>query len=604
MRQPGADRRRALASILAGLALIAAALAVWAQATGGFRTYVFGVPLSVRGTLRPTLAALAFGAAALHLVGAWRWRVWHVAAHRLAFAPPIIAAAASLGMLVAGLLYGAKATGGSDPYGYVSQAMLWLRGDLHIRQDFVASVPWPNAAWTFSPLGYRPAEGFTIVPTYAPGTALLMALGHAIVGACGPYVVGPLCGAALVWLSYRLGVRLSGPIAGLIAACCIAASPTVLLMANWPMSDVPAATFWTASLVAALRSGRAGALTSGVMAGIAITIRPNIAPLTLAPAALVYLSNRADVKTSASHVTAFAIGCAPFVLFVAWLFNSLYGSPLRSGYGDLGELYALSHAAENLKLYPSWFVDSQGPLAFAWLAAPAVAVWRRGPRLPFRLVLFAFAGLVFFAYLFYLPFETWTYLRFLLPAYPVIFVLAADVFWEASAVLGRWGRGAVMLLIGTAMVGVSATQSDGRNVLEIGSGEQKFADVGRYVASSLPRNALVLAMQHGGNVRYYSGRLTMRYDQLDSAWLDRALAHLRTGGHEPFLVLEDWEVQRFREQFAGQRGVAAVDRLPVAVTLDGIVRVYRADPDAAAGTTGSAIIAKTSGCVRAHPSQR
>ena len=41
---------------------------------------------------------------------------------------------------------------GSDAYGYVSQVDLWLQGHLHIDQSFGASVPWPMARWTFTPV--------------------------------------------------------------------------------------------------------------------------------------------------------------------------------------------------------------------------------------------------------------------------------------------------------------------------------------------------------------------------------------------------------------------------------------------------------------------
>ena len=71
MSRPGAERRRTLAFILAFLSIVAAALAIWAQAAGGFRVYLLGLPLSVRGAPRPTVVSLILGAAALHLFGAW-----------------------------------------------------------------------------------------------------------------------------------------------------------------------------------------------------------------------------------------------------------------------------------------------------------------------------------------------------------------------------------------------------------------------------------------------------------------------------------------------------------------------------------------------------
>ena len=595
----GASRRRLLGYFLAAVSLLATALTCWALTTGGFRLYVFGViPLSVRGAFRPAVIAVISAAAALHLLDAWRWRIWSRAAVWLAGAPPILAALVAVGVLLTGVVYGTKAAGGSDVYGYVSQANLWLKGTLVLRQDFIASMPWPNAAWSFSPLGYRPADfEHTIMPTYAPGTALLMALAQWAAGSCGPYLVGPLCGAALVFLTYRLGTKAADSIVGLIAACCVATSPAVIFMTNWPMSDVPAATFWTAALLAATSARATGALGAGVACGMAIAIRPNLAPLAAIPALLLFTAT-ASVGVRLRLVALFAFGLAPFVAFVAWLFNHLYGSPLRSGYGDLSDLYAWSFIPQNVRLYTAWFYETQGPLAFAVVASPALLLWRRAPDARVRLLLFVFALLLFGMYLVYAPFEVWTYLRFLLPAFPVVFILATDVVRELTARARPATRAIALVLFTVGTAGFGLSQSDARNVLGLGEGEQKFADVGRYVGNALPEKAVVYAQQHSGNVRFYGNRLTLRFDIMDPDWLDRSFEHLRGAGYVPYLLLEDWEVPQFRQRFAGQRAVTLLDRQPLAVTLDGIVRLYATKEEDVAG---SVVIPKTAGCVDPHP---
>jgi hypothetical protein len=49
--------------------------------------------------------------------------------------------------------HGSFVAGGADSYGYISEAALWLDGNLHLRQDVMVRAPWPRAAETFSPLG-------------------------------------------------------------------------------------------------------------------------------------------------------------------------------------------------------------------------------------------------------------------------------------------------------------------------------------------------------------------------------------------------------------------------------------------------------------------
>ena len=599
MIRDGASRRRVLGYGLAVLSLVAAALTAWALATGGFRIYLFDVvPLSVRGPYRPALVAVLAGAAALHLLDGWRWRVWTQAGGHLRAAPPVLAALAALAMLILGVRYGTKAAGGSDVYGYVSQATLWLKGTLVLRQDFIATIPWPNAAWSFSPLGYRPADyEHTIMPTYAPGTALLMALAQLVAGTCGPYLVGPLCGAALVFLTYRLGARVSSPAVGLIAACCVATSPAIWFMTLWPMSDVPAATFWTAALLAAVRGRSAGALVAGLASGMAIAIRPNLAPLAVIPA-LLLVSAEATWRARLRPLVVFGLGTLPFIAFVAWLFNHLYGSPLRSGYGDLSDLYSWSYIPANVRLYAGWFYETQGPFAFAWIASPAVLFWRRGLGTRPRLLLLAFALLLLAMYYVYAPFESWMYLRFLLPAFPVAFILAGDVVRELTRRARPAARGLALLLFAFATAGFGLSQTDGRNVLSLGAGEQKFADVGRFAGSALPANAVVYAQQHGGNIRFYGNRLTLRFDQMDPQWLDRSLEHLRSAGYVPYFLLEQWEVAQFREHFRGQRALTLLDRQPMALTLDGAVRLYATGEGDEGGLI---VIPKTTGCVAPHP---
>src|SRR5688500_6648508 len=218
------------ARILLVFAAVAAALSVWAAITGGFRVYILGIPLSVRGADRAGFVAIVCLAVGSFLYEPLQRRarlLLERAPHRLrprfavsCIVPvfPALAVTVSLLVFAAGSAFGTRAAGGADVYGYVSQAELCRKGDLRVHQDFVASVPWPHAEWTFTPLGYRPAAHYTIVPTYPPGLPLLMLVFSLALGATGPYYVPWVAGAALVLLTYALGTRLSGPVVGITAA--------------------------------------------------------------------------------------------------------------------------------------------------------------------------------------------------------------------------------------------------------------------------------------------------------------------------------------------------------------------------------------------------
>ncbi len=579
------NRRRLASRGLLALAVAATVLGVVLVATGGFSTRIYGIRLSAHGALRPILFAVLCAALSFRLRPPAEQDALiaggSLLADRLLPAVMPVSAAVVLGL---GLWYGARSAGGSDPYGYISQAQLWRAGDLRVHQDFVASMPWPNVDWSFTPLGYRPSTDHTLVPTYAPGLPLLMTLFTAVAGSCGPYLVNPVCGALLVILAYGIGVRVSGRAVGAIAALLVASSPTVLFMMLWPMSDVPAAVFWTASLLLACRSSFTGLALSGAAAGIAIAIRPNLVPLALFPAliavwpalALKYAQGPV-LRTAVLRLTAFGLACLPFVLLVAWFYDNLYGSPFQSGYGSTDSIFSSANLRANLARYPRWLWDTQGPLVFLFVLSPLLPPGPNPHSRWLRRILFAFAGSVLACYLWYLPFDAWWFLRFLLPAFPVLFVLAADVVWHGSRRFGVRTQIAAAIAFTVIMVNYAATRASELDVLGIGAGEQKYADVGRYLAAKLPANAVVIAMQHSGSIRHYSGRPTLRYDSLDPEWLDRAIAHLRSAGYEPYLLLEKFEVPIFRERFAAQQSVAILDARPLALHQRSEVRLYRTD---------------------------
>jgi hypothetical protein len=69
------------------------------------------------------------------------------------------------------------------------------------------------------------------------------------------------------------------------------------------------------------------------------------------------------------------------------------------------------------------------------------------------------------------------------------------------------------------------------------------------VSHALPDNALVFTSQYSGGIRFYGGRLTLRFDFLDREWTDKDASELERLGYHPYLVIDDWEAPYVREQF-------------------------------------------------------
>ena len=530
--------------------------------------------------------------------------------HRIVRAHFSIAAALAAIVLCTGLVWSTRVAAGADAYGYVSQVDLWLRGDLHIDQSFGASVPWPLARWTFTPLGYRPEpDGYRIVPQYSPGLPLLMAAFKAVAGQCAIFWVVPICGAALVLATYAIGRQIGRPLVGLSAAWIVATSPTLLFMLMAPMSDVPAAAAWAVAVACALGQTAPALLGAGIAAALAILIRPNLAPV--AAAILVWIAWRAMrarhegmQSPTWTAVVCFLVPVVAGAVAVGAINARLYGSPFRSGY-DLTDGFMLSYVLPNIRRYGWWLISVETPFALAGLiclAVPSARIWRTQAARDSLVVLAAVTILVWASYLLFVPWDAWWYLRFLLPSWPMIAIgtasLAAAVWRRSSAV----GRTAVMLLL--AGIGASGvTQAFARDAFAIARGEARYIEVAKVVESIADPDAVIIAAQHSGSIRYYAGRLTLRWDVGDPEWLDRTVDWLAAHGHHPYFVLEPQEIADLRAHAGPTNLSARLDWPPIVSFRGGAVTMYDAvRRDRHGATVDQPPSRTTDGCLMQRPS--
>ena len=515
---------------------------------------------------------------------------------------PIVVAAAIAASVTFGLRQGLFVAAASDAYGYVSQADLWARGSPIVRQPFARAMVWPNAAETLAPLGYRPyrpaPNGTDIVPLYAPGLPMVMAIFKRLGGPRAVFLVVPLLGGLAIWATYIMGRRLAGPLVGASAAILLASSPPFLFEIVSPTSDVPATAWWALALGLLMIEGRAPAFGAGLATGLAILTRPNMVVLAAVPGALlVWQAFRARFHHDSQSATPgdappvgataramlFAAGSIPACIAVALINWRLYGSPLASGYAPFTVLFNWSHVWPNLARYPRWLLETETPFVLLALIAPfvvqpipAARLDRPSPR-TIAVVWLCFIATVFLSYLFYLPFDEWWYLRFLLPAYPPILVLSSVAlvrlltpFTRVAPDAKGFAAAAVVALV--ARHGVDYAVE--RGAPDLWKAEQRYLTVGEYVASALPERAVLVCMQHSGAARYYSGRITVRYDLMRPTDLDLVVEELRRLGYYPYLVLDDWEEAKFRDRFQGQSALAGLDWTPVAQLHSNQVRIY------------------------------
>lgn len=543
------------------IACVAPAWAAITFVTDGF-VWELG-PLRVASTepLRPMLIGAAAAAWCLlrsvraDIDGDGEWlRLWLGRIAKLA--TPLIVA---LGC-AAGLFYGTFAAAGSDAYGYVSQAELWLRRDLLIEQPIVQQVSWPDAAWTFTPLGYRPVAALgTIAPTYPPGLPMMMAAFQGLFGRTAVFFVVPLLASVALVATYMLGMAATrSQSVSALAALLLLASPVFLAHAMVPMTDVPATAGWALACMLALREPAPRPLLAGLAAGASILIRPNLILLSAVPILgwlLATREAREGMRPAVRRIGAFLGGVLPALIVMAAINLYMYGSVFESGYGRFDEIYGSHAVARNVRNYAAWLTQTQ-TLLVALALAPFVLRGSFRPSVAGSsppAVLASLLALVMLSYVFYAPFDNWTYLRFLLPAYPAMFVLMAAGVRALSARMPLAARPAVVMLFAAAAVSSAVQFAKDEQVFHWRDHEQRYVRAAARASGLTPATAVLFSSQHSGSLRYHADRMTLRYDLLPPDRLDSAIRELSALGRPSFLVIDDWERDVFRSRFSGSR---------------------------------------------------
>jgi hypothetical protein len=239
---------------------------------------------------------------------------------------------------------------------------------------------------------------------------------------------------------------------------------------------------------------------------------------------------------------------------------------MRTGYGTLATIYSWEYVGANASRYPVWLIETQTPFVLLALFAPRLI--RGGSPDARRVAWFGlgFSAVLFLSYLWYTPFDDWTYLRFLLPAYPLLLAAAAGVFAHLAPPARR-PRTLAFVTLAVLLAAVGLWQ--GRGAFTVRADESRYLAAARF-AAALPENAAILCNQHSGSIRYYAHRLTLRYEWLDPDAYREAVDYLHSRGRPVFVVLDDFERDVFRSRYSRVIDVSWLDK-PILVAAN---RVY------------------------------
>ena len=473
-----------------------------------------------------------------------------------------LAVAMALGLAAFGVVRGTWAVGGSDSSCYALMAKAFASGSWQPHSS-LADAPWPDVSRTLAPGGFiaSPLHADAAAPICAPGMSVLMAPLAAIFGQDAIFWLTPIAAFFLVLAAFAIARQFAGGMAGATAAILTATSPIVLFQAVQPMNDILTAALWLSAVAVGGRQ-----FFSGALIGLAILVRPNLAPLAIVLAAIPFLQHRTREQKLRGLVAMIA-GSLPGVLVLLWLNRALYGSVLGSGYGAASSLFAVGHINENLANYSRAIFQTQNVVPLIGLLAPFVF---DGIKRKAAVLVLAFAGGVVAIYLLYSPFPEWWYLRFLIPALVALLILASAV---SVHLLARANMGGLIPIV-AVVLGVIGTRAAGdRQAFELQRMEGRYRETANLVRDRLPGNAVLITVWESGSVRFHADREIVMWESLDPAWLDNALTWLRSKQLQPYFLFERREEPEFRARFRGQSEVGGLD-WPPRFDLNRLVRIY------------------------------
>jgi hypothetical protein len=366
--------------------------------------------------------------------------------------------------------------GGCDASAYLLES--WrLRGlDVGLARD--PSVPQQDA---LVPLCMVEHAG-VVRSFFPPGFSLLLA-GAGLVGL--EFHVVPMLGALSGLLMFLLArVRAGSPLA-LATMVAWLVAPLLLWGSTQLMSDLPATTCLLGALWFA---DQKRTFASGLLVGFAMGIRPET--VLFLPALAVFSSSRKQLLELALGLVLAGLGWLGFFLLS---FGSLH-LPYTSNLAEL--------AGENFWQQAAFLLaETVRQHAFIVLLATVACV--RLPRVAMPYLLW-FAPFIVLHALWRVPYDAWWHARFVLPALPALFLLAA---MGAAGARDAFRSDELRYAVGGAVLAVHVVWSFAFGPASIHRStdwDERYAIDSRRIAKQLPKEALVGAANYSAPLRYYA----------------------------------------------------------------------------------------------------
>lgn len=438
--------------------------------------------------------------------------------------------------------WGMAFAGGSDEAGYVHNATLLLEGRLTEATRPIPGVP-PG---TLRPQAYETLgrvvspDGQTLRPYYPFGYPVIIALFDLLDGPFGHGVWLTLVSTvmAVPFLVYFLGREFGlDRDWAVVAAAGLTFSPMTIFMAVRPMSDLFTMVLASAAMLAGLRAHRSPgwAVALGLLFSWAVFTR---APNTILALPLVLAWAWRWRQQRWWWVTVLA--GLPALAVVMVINHRLFGSPWRTGYGDVGSLFSVEWLVPTLRNYAASLPREIPHLLLAGAALSVIGLARE-PRRYGLLWVWALTYAGFYAFYRYTH-EVWWYLRFVLPMFPAIVIAGGLVLQAAGQRLPRWGNALLVLVaLGTGL-GWNVRQNR-ELVFLYEPAQDAYVLIGQWVVTETDPSDVLVCAQASASLFHQTPNPIIRYEHLRPGEWDTLQQLTADQGTTLYAVLWEYELK-------------------------------------------------------------
>jgi hypothetical protein len=381
--------------------------------------------------------------------------------------------------------YRQRYVGACDWYSYYQQSVLLRSGQLYLESELDPGV-FPSIA----PLGYYTRSG-KIVAQFPPGYPVLMALfGFLNLES----YVNPLLGMLSFFLIFLIIKEFTNQATALMFSILWVLFPLTVWGSTHMMSDLPAC-FFLLLCYYLIMKGKIP--LAGLLFGFSLLVRPSNAIFALVLLPLLIKKKKLFKFGFYAAVT------GSIMLIYNW---HIHGAPWKYAFFDTASLFSGSIFFSNVLYYLKGILTQFTPVLL-FLALYALWKRRKDVNVYFHGI-WIFSFVIFYSFIIFSGHDAWWENRYILPAYPALFILAALGVKEITEHTAKKWQKAVPfikpgMIVVTMVLAAYFLYFESKTLLFTKDKAEVFYHYAVKVANHVPPDSFVGSFETSGPLRLY-----------------------------------------------------------------------------------------------------